>query len=110
VTTLEDEQQVFDIVLMVDFLHHLDDSSCAKLLTTATRLSRSYVISLEPVTEQHNRVGSWIIDNDRGDYMRPVAAYHRLFEQSPLFIERSEELHLGPINTRAVLASIADQN
>jgi hypothetical protein len=29
-----------------------------------------------------------------------------LFELSPLTVERSEELHLGPINTRAVLASI----
>jgi SAM-dependent methyltransferase len=57
-------------------------------------------------TEQHNCVGRWIIDHDRGDYMRSLAEYHMLFELSPLTVERSEELHLGPINTRAVLASI----
>ncbi len=105
VTTLEAERQVFDIVLMVDFLHHLDDGLCENLLTTAARLSRRYVISLEPVQEQQSPLGRWIIDHDRGDHMRSFARYHTLFERSPLIIERSEELHLGPINTRAVLAS-----
>jgi SAM-dependent methyltransferase len=105
VTTLEAERQVFDIVLMVDFLHHLDDDLCENLLATAARLSRHYVISLEPVQEQQSRLGRWIIDHDRGDHMRSLARYHTLFERSPLSIERSEELHLGPINTRAVLAS-----
>jgi SAM-dependent methyltransferase len=107
VATLEAERRTFDIVLMVDFLHHLDDSSCENLLATAARLSGRYVISLEPVMEQHNRLGRWIIDHDRGDHMRSLAAYHELFERSPLVIERSEELHLGPINTRAVLASVS---
>jgi SAM-dependent methyltransferase len=105
VATLEAEQRTFDIVLMVDFLHHLDDTSCESLLATAARLSRRYVISLEPVSEQHNRLGRWIIDHDRGDHMRPLAAYHALLERSPLTVERSEELRLGPINTRAVLMS-----
>jgi SAM-dependent methyltransferase len=106
VTTLEAERQTFEIVLMVDFLHHLDDALCERMLATAARLAQRYVISLEPVAEQHGRLGRWIIDHDRGDHMRPLADYHMLFELSPLVIERSEELHLGPINTRAVLASI----
>jgi SAM-dependent methyltransferase len=105
VTTLEAEHENFDIVLMVDFLHHLDDASCQSLLRTAARLSRRYVISLEPVTEQYNRLGRWIIDHDRGDHMRALEDYHILLERSPLTIERSEELRLGPINTRAVLLS-----
>jgi SAM-dependent methyltransferase len=109
VTTLEVERRTFDLVLMVDLLHHLDDATCAGLLRSAAQLSRRYVISLEPVAEQHGRVGQWIIDHDRGDHMRSVAAYHMLFEQSPLIVERGEDLLLGPIRTLAVLArSCAD--
>ncbi len=109
VTTLAAERQVFDIVLMVDFLHHLDDAACESLLVTAARLSRRYVISLEPVTEQRNRLGRWIIEHDRGDHMRSLAAYHTLFELSPLVIEHSNALQLGPVNTRAVLASVSGE-
>jgi SAM-dependent methyltransferase len=108
VTTLESENRQFDIVLMVDFLHHIDDASCEKLLGVAARLSRRYVISLEPVTEQNNPLGRWIIDHDRGDHMRTLSEYHKLFDLSPLNVERSDELHLGPIGTRALLASIPD--
>jgi SAM-dependent methyltransferase len=106
VTTLEGESRRFDIVLMVDFLHHLDDPTCVSLLQTAARLSRRHVISLEPVTEQYNRIGRWIIDHDRGDHMRSLSSYRELLESSPMVVERSEELRLGPINTRATLLSL----
>jgi SAM-dependent methyltransferase len=105
VMSLESEQQTFDIVLMVDILHHLDDSVCESLLAIAARLSRRYVVSLEPVAEQSNRVGRWIVAHDRGAYVRSLAAYDRLLERSSLLVERSEELRLGPIDTRAVLAA-----
>jgi SAM-dependent methyltransferase len=106
VMALETERQTFDIVLMVDLLHHLDDAVCENLLAIAARLSRDLVVSLEPVTEQHNRAGRWIVDHDRGAHMRSLAAYQRLLASSPLVIRHSEELRLGPISTRAVLASV----
>jgi SAM-dependent methyltransferase len=106
-TTLSGDDGDFEIVLMVDFLHHLDGASCERLLMAAARLSCRYVISLEPVIEQHNPLGRWIIDHDRGDHMRSLQAYLALFEQSPLTVVRSEELRLGPINTRATLLSVA---
>jgi SAM-dependent methyltransferase len=107
VDTLRLENLQFDLVLMVDFLHHIDDQTCISLLRSAGGLARRYVISMEPIYEQHNRWGRWIVDHDRGDHMRRLDDYHALLERSQLRIERSEELHLGPINTRAVLA-VAD--
>jgi SAM-dependent methyltransferase len=105
VMALESERQTFDIVLMVDLLHHLDDAVCEEMLAIAARLSRRYVISFDPIAEQSNRAGRWIVDHDRGTHVRSQVDYDALLERSPLLIERSEELHLGPINTRAVLAS-----
>jgi SAM-dependent methyltransferase len=107
VETLSLEGLSFDLVLMVDFLHHIDDTTCLRLLGAANTLARRHVISLEPVHEQDNAVGRWIIDHDRGDYMRSLADYHGLFERAGLRIERTQSLALGPIGTRAVLATAA---
>jgi SAM-dependent methyltransferase len=105
VETLSLEGLSFDLVLMVDFLHHIDDATCLRLLGAANTLARRHVISLEPVHEQDNPVGRWIIDHDRGDYMRSLDDYHGLFERAHLRVERSQPLSLGPIGTRAVLAT-----
>ena len=103
--TIGNENHRFDIVLMVDFLHHLPDDTCHELLEHAVRLARRHVVSFEPVEEQGNRVGRWIIDNDRGHHMRPLIEFERLVEAAPLRVDRHEGLRLGPIGTRAVLAT-----
>jgi 2-polyprenyl-3-methyl-5-hydroxy-6-metoxy-1,4-benzoquinol methylase len=94
----------FDAVLMVDFLHHLPDRACQDVLKAAARLSRGPVVSFEPVTAQTNPVGRWIVDHDRGDYVRNQDRLHGLFDQDGLEILESRALRLGPIQTRAILA------
>jgi SAM-dependent methyltransferase len=96
------EGERFDLVLMVDFLHHLPDETAASVLATARRLTSGRVVVLEPVTEQHNRVGRWFIDNDRGAHMRTHASLLGLFERAVLDVEADEDLRLGPIATRAI--------
>jgi SAM-dependent methyltransferase len=92
----------FDLVLMVDFLHHLPDETAESVLATARQLTSGRVVVLEPVTEQHNRVGRWFIENDRGEHMRAHASLLSLFDRAGLAVEADEELRLGPIATRAI--------
>lgn len=103
VNTLREEKRMFSLVLMVDFLHHLSDEQCVAILTTASQLAKSYVVSFEPITHQPYPLGRWIVENDRGGYVRSLEHLHRLFEEPRLPILRSIPLRLGPINTRAVL-------
>ena len=95
----------FDLVLMVDFLHHLPNGAAIGILRTARELATGHVVSLEPVTEQANRVGRWFIENDRGEHMRPQAELLALFEAAGLVVEADEPLRLGPIATRAIRSS-----
>ncbi|HKG10349.1 MAG TPA: class I SAM-dependent methyltransferase [Gaiellaceae bacterium] len=92
----------FDLVLMVDFLHHLPDEAAVSVLRTARELTTGRVVSLEPVTEQENRLGRWFIENDRGEHMRPHGELLALFEAAGLAVEADEPLRLGPIATRAI--------
>jgi SAM-dependent methyltransferase len=102
------EGQRFDLVLMVDFLHHLPDATAESVLATAGQLASGRVVVLEPVTEQHNRVGRWFIDNDRGEHMRAHASLLSLFDRAGLTVEADEELRLGPIATRAIRSAPAE--
>lgn len=97
------EGRRFDLVLMVDFLHHLPDPACVALLESANTLARKYVVSFEPVISQSNPLGRWIIAHDRGHYMRSLEDLHGLFDAAGLKRTESRALRLGPINTRAVL-------
>jgi SAM-dependent methyltransferase len=96
------EGERFELVLLVDFLHHLPDGTAASVLGTARALTSGRVVVLEPVTEQHTRVGRWFIDNDRGEHMRAHASLLSLFQPAGLDVEADEELRLGPIATRAI--------
>jgi SAM-dependent methyltransferase len=99
------EDERFDLVLMVDFLHHLADTTAVSVLRTAGKLAAGPVVSLEPVTEQTNRVGRWFIENDRGEHMRAHGALLELFAGADLRVEADEQLRLGAIETRAIRAA-----
>ena len=104
VTSLLDEKAKFDVVLMVDFLHHIPDEIAKKILKTSSLLADQYIICFEPIKEQKNRIGQLIINNDRGDHIRPLNELHKLFEGTDCEIINSSELKIGPITSRAILA------
>ena len=103
---IETGNQSFDLVLMVDLLHHLPEEQCVLLLSAAKRLAKKHILSFEPVAFQRNPLGKWIIEHDRGNYMRSLEKLHQLFVDAQIGINKSIELPLGPINTRAILSLI----
>ena len=104
VSALLDENLKFDIVLMVDFLHHISDELYIKLLNTTADLANDFIINFEPVIEQTNFVGKWFIKHDRGDYIRTLENFHNIYKKSGLEIIESKKFVLGPYSTRAILA------
>lgn len=105
VTTLLNEKIRYDIVIMVDFLHHIPDDLAKKVLKTAAELSNQYIISFEPILEQDNFIGRCIINNDRGNYIRSSNDLQKLFDDTGCKIIDSVDLKLGPLKSRAILAS-----
>lgn len=103
VTTVLEDTTTFDLVLVVDFLHHLSDAQCLSVLTTVLRLVRHDVVSFEPITDQPHPIGRWIVEHDRGDYVRPLDKLHDLVKGAGLTLVESTQLWIGPINTRAML-------
>jgi 2-polyprenyl-3-methyl-5-hydroxy-6-metoxy-1,4-benzoquinol methylase len=102
------EESRFDVVLMVDFLHHLPDDDCIGLLRVASRIATRAVLSFEPVVQQPNPLGQWVIDHDRGRFVRPLVELHRLFLRAGLRIDRQQSLMLGPVRTEALLCRPAE--
>lgn len=106
VTELVDEGEMFDIVLLVDILHHIPDEPVVKLLNTASKLARRCVINFEPITEQTNALGTWLIENDRGDYIRPLNELFGLYArpEANVSILRSQPIKAGPLTGRTLFS------
>ncbi len=104
VTLLLGEKETYDIVLIVDFLHHIPNDLAEKILKIASSLANQYIICFEPILEQDHPIGKWIISNDEGNYIRPLNELHKLFENINCQIIDSSELKIGPIKSRAILA------
>ncbi len=53
---------------------------------------------------------TWLINNDRGEYIRPLNDLHKLFEETGCEIVESSELRMGPVKSRAILAVRNEQS
>lgn len=98
------ENSKFDLVLMVDFLHHISDENVSSILTAAMHLTKGHMAIFEPCPIQIHPVGRWLISHDRGGYMRKPAMLRELIEDVPgNTIIESVPLKLGPTISQAIL-------
>jgi len=94
----------FDLVLMVDFLHHISDNNAVSILTVAKNLAKIHMVIFEPCPIQTHPIGRWIISHDRGSYMRKPAKLSELIEGAGNTIINNVPMKLEPIILQAILA------
>ncbi len=97
VTELRNEGRRFDLVLLVDILHHLPPPEAVRLLQTAAALTDGRVLLLDNQREQDNALGRWLIEHDRGEYIRPWQETLEIIASAGLTAEESRPLRLGPV-------------
>lgn len=103
------ENSKFDLVLMVDFLHHISDENVSSILTAATHLTKRHMAIFEPCPIQIHPIGRWLISHDRGRYMRKPDRILELIEDVPgNEIIECIPLKLGPIVSQAILTVTKD--
>ena len=74
-------ERKFDLVMMLGLLHHLKDADAARLLMQARRLvgETGRLVTMDACrTDGQGRFERWMVEKDRGHYIRPVAAYLEL--------------------------------
>ncbi len=80
-SSLNGEQGSFDLVLATGLVHHLTDCEAARLFEfarTALRPDGRLVTFDGCYVPNQSRLATWILDNDRGKFVRTRAEYERL--------------------------------
>lgn len=103
VAALIGEKKKFDVVLLVDVLHHLSDDQCEQLLRDAARVCDKHIVNFEPLKEQPHPIGRWRVNNDLGGYMRSVSELDKLFECAALEVQKTEVERVGFEDLRSTL-------
>jgi len=74
-----------DLVLLFGILHHISDDEVLKLIDVL-KLSlkkNSKIITLDPVyIKKQNRISKFLIDNDRGNFVRTTKDYLNLLKKT----------------------------
>ncbi len=84
------EHQKFDRVLMIGFLHHLNDDAASELLRSALQLVKNggMLISIENVRiPKQNPFAKLLMDMDRGQHVRSQDGYLKLFKENASDVE-----------------------
>lgn len=77
-------KQKFDIILMIGVVHHISDNEVKECFARARELlsDGGVLIAADGVyVKAMSAFEHWLLDMDRGDYVRDLAAYKRLHEE-----------------------------
>lgn len=88
-TTLDLGGEQFPVILINSLMHHLNDSECAQLLEGIKPIlaENGAIIVQEPLTPSKDQIlMRFLMNQDRGDYFRPLADWKAIFERSGLAI------------------------
>ena len=82
-----DTHKKFDLVCLFDFAHHLPDDSLFAVLSAANKLSKKYIIIVDPVKDINNTLIIKLINKlDRGKFIRTRSHLTELIKKVGLII------------------------
>lgn len=106
--TIQKDLSRFDVVLIADVIHHLDDQSCAALLKTIASLTNKYLISFEPVLKKDlTLLEKWFVRHDKGANFRYSDELRRLFRLSGFTIIEDRDMRLGFLSVHLTVCSVS---
>ena len=95
-TTIGKENNNFDIVLIVDFIHHLSDKDAIHLLSKVKNMANKYLINFEPLREESPHIiDRFLMSLDRGKYIRTLPQLKIVYKKSGLQIYRIIKISMG---------------
>ena len=77
-----DGREQFDRAIMASVLHHLSDDAAASVLEQLARMVRKRLVVMDLDPESANRFQAFLIDNDRGRFVRTPARQREILERS----------------------------
>jgi SAM-dependent methyltransferase len=88
--SIQDEEGSFDLVLAMGVIHHLDDEQAAALFDLARRALRpaGRLITYDGCyVPQQSRVARWLLERDRGPFVRRPEQYLKLASEHFVEVE-----------------------
>lgn len=109
-STIANEEQKFDIALMVDFLHHISDEQCVNILNSVKRIAKRYIIIFEPVSiNNHSLLGRFMAMCERGEHVRSSDKLCELLKKCELEATHNIALSFGPVDSKAIIICVSGE-
>lgn len=94
--TLQNEKTKFDVVLIVDVLHHLDSQECIKLFKAAAKITNKYIVSFDVVLkDKMSALEKWFLKHDKGKNFCYLEEFNKMFRDGGLKIIEYADVPLG---------------
>jgi SAM-dependent methyltransferase len=86
----------FDVVLLMDVVHHLDTSSLISVLKTLKEVKSRKKVIFDPILEQKNIFGKILVKLDRGKYIRNYENIIGSLNECDYLVEKVLFFSVGP--------------
>jgi len=107
INTLAKGKVLFDVALIVDVIHHLNDQECIDLLKASAKMTKKYLISLDPISKKGiNIIEKGIRLCDQGKYFRNLTKFNALFQAGGYKIITFLDMPLGFLSTHFTLCTV----
>jgi SAM-dependent methyltransferase len=97
---LKEERTMFDVVLIVDILHHLDNQECSELFKAISKMTNKYLISFDGILkEDMTALDKWFVKHDQGEHFRRLDDFNELFQSGGFRIIECRDIPLSYLST-----------